>query len=206
MLRLIVHYDHPEPRKIAHATQSLARGGVIAYPTDTVYAIGCDYAERKAVERVYQMKGMTAKQPLAFLLPDLGEIARFGVVSNAAYRLMKRLVPGPYTFILDATREVPKNLIQERNKRKTVGVRVPDHPVTRALLLAHGRPILSTTATGPEHEALGDPNDVRDRYEQSLDVLVDGGHTGTEASTVISLVGDELEIVRIGKGPVDDLG
>src|SRR5438094_530607 len=111
MLRLIVNHDHPEPRKIAHAVAALAKGGVIAYPTDTVYALGCDYADRGGVERLYRLKGMSAKQPLAFLLPDLGEIARFGVVTNSAYRLMRRLIPGPYTFVLEATREVPKNLI-----------------------------------------------------------------------------------------------
>lgn len=205
MLRVQIHPDHPEPRKVGHAVASLQTGGVIAYPTDTVYALGCDYAERKAVERIYDLKRMSHKHSLAFLLPDLGEIARFGVVSNAAYRLMKRLLPGPYTFILEATREVPRNLILERNKRRTVGVRVPDNKIVHAMLKAHGRPILSTSATDDEGESLGDPDDVKARYERGLDVLVDGGYTGTEPSTVLALIGDELEIVREGKGPVDDL-
>lgn len=204
-LRVIVSPEHPEPRKIARAVEALQHGGLIAYPTDTVYALGCDYADHKAVERLYQLKGMSRKQPLTFLLPDLGEIARFGVVTNAAYRLMKRLVPGPYTFILEATREVPRPLLIERNRKKSVGVRVPDHSITQALLAAYGRPILSTTATDTEGQPLGDPTEVRDRYERGLDVLVDGGYTGTEPSTVIALVHDELEILREGKGPVDDL-
>lgn len=205
MLRVQVHPDHPEPRKVGHAQASLSTGGVIAYPTDTVYALGCDFTERKAVERIYEMKRMDRKQSLAFLLPDLGQIARFGVVSNAAYRLMKRLLPGPYTIILEATREVPRNLILERNKRRTVGVRVPDSKIVQALLAVHGRPILSTSALDEEGNSLGDPDDVKARYERNLDVLVDGGYTGTEPSTVIALIGDELEIVREGKGPVDDL-
>jgi len=210
MLRLVVDPEHPEPRKIAHATEAIARGGVVAYPTDTVYALGCDYAERKAVEEVYRLKGMSSKQPIAFLLPDLGEIARFGLVTNAAYRLMRRLIPGPYTFVLEATREVPKNLVIDKSygraKRRTVGVRVVDHPVVRALLAAHRRPILSTSALGEGGEGLGDPGEVRDRYERGLDVLVDAGYTGTDVSTVLSLVGDEIEVLRVGKGPVDGLG
>jgi tRNA threonylcarbamoyl adenosine modification protein (Sua5/YciO/YrdC/YwlC family) len=205
MIRLVVHPEHPEPRKLAHAVQALERGGLIAYPTDTVYALGCDFADRKAVERLYAAKGMKQSQPLSFLLHDLAEIARFGRVSDSAYRCMKRLVPGPYTFVLEATREVPRNLIIERQKRRTVGVRVPDHPVALALLAAWGRPILSTSAVGEAHEGLGDPSEVRDRYDAWLDALVDGGYTGTDVSTVVSFIRDEVEVIREGKGPVDAL-
>jgi tRNA threonylcarbamoyl adenosine modification protein (Sua5/YciO/YrdC/YwlC family) len=205
MLRLIVNPEHPEPRKIAHAIEPLGRGGVIAYPTDTVYALGCDYADRRAVEKLYSLKGMTAKQPLAFLLPDLGEIARFGLVSNAAYRLMRRLVPGPYTFILEATREVPRPLLLERNRRRSVGVRVPDCAITQALLRAWGRPILSSSALDAEHVGIGDADEVKARYGAGLDVLVDGGPTGIEVSTVLSLIGDEIEVIREGKGAVPDV-
>ena len=205
MIRVQVSPDHPEPRKIGQAVEAVRTGGVIAYPTDTVYALGCDYDDRKAVERIYELKRMSKKQSLAFLLPDLGEIARFGLVSNAAYRLMKRLLPGPYTFILEATREVPKSLVLEHNKRKTVGVRVPDSRIVQALLAAHGRAILSTSALDADGVTLGDPDDVKERYERGLDVLVDGGYTGTEPSTVISLIRDELEVIREGKGSIDDL-
>ena len=206
MQRLVVNPEFPEPRKITHAIEALAKGGVIAYPTDTVYALGCDYNDRQAVESLYRLKGMTAKQPLSFLLPDLSEIARFGIVGNTAYRLMKRLIPGPYTFILEATREVPKNLLIERAKRKTVGVRVVDNPIVKALLAEHRRPLLSTSATDEDGVGLGDPSDVRDRYERGLNALVDGGYTGTDVSTVLSLIHDELEVLRVGKGPIDDLG
>jgi tRNA threonylcarbamoyl adenosine modification protein (Sua5/YciO/YrdC/YwlC family) len=205
MLRLVIDPVHPEPRKIARAVEALRAGELLGYPTDTVYGLGCDFGDRKAVERLYALKGMKQNQPLAFLLPDLGEIARFGVVSNAAYRLMRRLIPGPYTFVLEATREVPRPLVTDRNKRRTVGVRVPDHPVAQALIAAHGRPILNTSAAAPDGEPAGAPNEVRDRYERGLDVLIDGGYTGTEVSTVISLVRDELEVLREGKGAVDDL-
>ena len=206
MERLVVNPEFPEPRKIAHAIKALEKGGLIAYPTDTVYALGCDYDDRQAVESLYRLKGMTARQPLAFMLPDLGEIARFGVVGNAAYRLMKRLIPGPYTFVLEATREVPRPLVIERARRKTVGVRVVDHPVVRALLAAHRRPLLSTSATDADGGGIGDPSEVRDRYERGLNALVDGGNTGTEVSTVLSLLHDELEVLRVGKGAIDDLG
>jgi tRNA threonylcarbamoyl adenosine modification protein (Sua5/YciO/YrdC/YwlC family) len=209
VLRLVVDPEHPEPRKIARAVEALRHGELLAYPTDTVYALGCDYEDRKAVERLYALKGMKRDQPLAFLLPDLGEIARFGVVSNGAYRLMKRLIPGPYTFVLEATREVPRPLIVDRkhgrDTRRTVGVRVPDHPVTQALLAAAGRPLLSTSCAGDDGEPLGDPNEVRDRYERGLDLLVDGGYTGTQVSTVLSLIRDQLDVLREGKGPVEDL-
>jgi tRNA threonylcarbamoyl adenosine modification protein (Sua5/YciO/YrdC/YwlC family) len=203
MLRLIVHPEHPEPRKVGHAVEALGRGGLVGYPTDTVYGLGCDYADRGAVERLYRLKGMSAKQPIAFLLPDLSEIARFGVVSNAAYRLMRRLIPGPYTFVLEATREVPRNLIIERKKRRSVGVRVVDHPIVAAMLAAHRRPILSTSAVGDDGVGLGDADEVVERYGRGLDVLVDGGPVSTEVSTVVSLVGDEFEVMRVGKGPVD---
>jgi tRNA threonylcarbamoyl adenosine modification protein (Sua5/YciO/YrdC/YwlC family) len=205
MIRLEVHLDHPEPRKIGQAAQALERGGLIAYPTDTVYGLGCDFHNHEAVTRLYRLKGMSAKQPLAVLLPDLSEIARFGVVSNEGYRLMRRLIPGPYTFILEATREVPRTLTVDRNKRRTVGVRVASHPVVEALLAAHRSPILSTSAVKEDGSAIDDPDDVRDRYSKGLDVLLDSGLTGAEVSTILSLVGDEIEVVREGKGPIDHL-
>src|SRR5262249_28956753 len=158
---------------------------------------GCELGDRRAIDRLYALKKMPADQPLALLLADLGEAARFGKVSDAAYRLMKRLVPGPFTFILEATREGPRALLIERDKRRTIGLRVPDHPVAQSLLRAWAAPILSTSATGPEREGLGDPNEVRDRFGHGLDALVDGGYTETQVSTVVSLVGDQIEVVRV---------
>lgn len=202
MLRLVVNPEHPEPRKVGQAIAGLGRGAVVAYPTDTVYALGCDYEDRRATERLYQLKGMTAKQPLAFLLPDLGGISRFAVVTDGAYRLMRRLIPGPYTFVLEATREVPRNLVIERQKRRTVGVRVPDHPVPQAMLKAFGRPILSTSAIGEDREGLVHADAVRELFGHGLDVLVDGGSIEGQVSTVLSLIGDEVEVLRLGKGPI----
>src|SRR6185437_12512741 len=138
-----VNPDHPEPRKIARAVEALVAGEVIAYPTDTVYGLGADIASKKAADRLYQLKGMDRAHPLAFICPDLSEIAKYAVVDNQIYRVLRRFLPGPYCFILEATREVPR-LVQ--TKRKTIGIRIPNHEVTRALVAALGRPMISTTA------------------------------------------------------------
>jgi tRNA threonylcarbamoyl adenosine modification protein (Sua5/YciO/YrdC/YwlC family) len=195
-MRLSVHPTTPEPRKIARAVEVLKKGGVIAYPTDTVYGIGCDLFEKKAIERVYTVKGMRRDQPLAFLCADLSDIARFALVSDEAYRTMRRLVPGPYTFILPATREVPKMVIL---KQKTVGIRVPDHPVAQALLRALGGPIISTSASRGG-EVLTDPEEIEDLFP--LDVVLDAGPSGLEASTVLAFRSEGIEVIRQGKGPV----
>lgn len=200
-MRLQIHPTHPEPRKIGQAVAVLKRGGVIAYPTDTVYGIGCDIHDKKAIERIYQMKPMAKDQLLSFLCPDLGDIARYALVDDRAYRLMRRLVPGAYTFILPASREVPKVLLM---KRKTVGIRVPKHPVAQALLRELGAPIISTSATC-DGETLTDPADIDKRFPQ-LDMVLDADICGAVSSTIIDLTGAEAEIVRIGAGPVDAIG
>src|ERR1700722_17898715 len=154
---LSINVDHPEPRKIQRAVQVLNDGGVIAYPTDTVYGLGCDLTNRHAVERLYQIKNMPRTHPLAFVCPDLSDIARYAIVENQVYRVLRRFLPGPYTFILEATREVPK-LVQM--KRKTVGIRVPASETARALARALGRPIISSTAARPGEEPLVDPKEI----------------------------------------------
>jgi len=169
-VRIPINRDHPEPRKIARAADSLRRGKVIAYPTDTVYGLGCDIMQKKAVDEVYRIKGMKRDHPLAFICPDLSEIARFAVVDNATYRVLKRSTPGPYTFILSATREVPKILML---KRKTVGIRVPDAPVAQALLHELGNPIVSTSATWND-EIFNDPADIDGRF-RGLELVLDAG-------------------------------
>jgi len=199
-LRLTVHPDNPPPRKIRQAVDEIRKGGVVAYPTDTVYALGADATQRKAVDKIYAMKGMARDQQLAFLCADLSDIARYAVVEKDAYRVMRRLTPGPYVFILQATREVPKMLLE---KRKTIGIRVPNHPVPHALLAELGGPLVSTSATW-EEEPLVDPDDIAARYPR-LDVLLDSGPGGAEPSTVLDLSRGELEVVREGAGPVDDL-
>jgi tRNA threonylcarbamoyl adenosine modification protein (Sua5/YciO/YrdC/YwlC family) len=190
---------HPEPRKIRRAVEALRAGKLVAYPTDTTYGMGCDLTRRDAIAALYAMKGMARNHPLAFLCPDLSDIARWAVVENQAYRLLKRLLPGPYTFILPATREVPRSLL---SKQRTVGLRVPDHPVVLALTRELGNPILSTTCARPGEEPLLDARDIAAVFP-GLDIVLDGGWGGAVPSTIIDLV--ENVVVREGAGPIDDL-
>jgi tRNA threonylcarbamoyl adenosine modification protein (Sua5/YciO/YrdC/YwlC family) len=199
-LLLSINIDHPEPRKVRRAVEALEAGGVIAYPTDTVYGLGCDLTNKNAIERLYAIKGMDRAHPLAFVCPDLSDIARYAVVENQVYRVLRRFLPGPYTFILAATKEVPRVL---RMKRKTVGVRVPSHPVTLALTHALGRPIVSTSAS-VDGEFLIDPGEIEERFPE-LSIVLDADGVGLTPSTVIDLSGDEPVVVREGAGPVDFL-
>ncbi len=197
-MQLHVHAQHPEPRKIAQAVAVLERGGVIAYPTDSVYGLGCDISSKQGIETLYRMKGMRDDHLLSFVCPDLSDIARYAIVSDAAYRVMRRLLPGPYTFILAATKEVPKVL---RMKRKTVGVRVPSHPVTLALTKALGRPLVSTSAS-QNGEYFIDPREIEDQFPE-VALVLDADGASLTPSTVIDLSGDEPVVVREGLGPVD---
>jgi tRNA threonylcarbamoyl adenosine modification protein (Sua5/YciO/YrdC/YwlC family) len=211
---LAVNPDHPEPRKIQRAIDALQSGEVIAYPTDTVYGLGCDLFNKRAVDRLYTIKGVDHSHPLAFICPDLGDIARYAQVDNATYRVLRRYLPGPYCFILEATREVPK-LVQM--KRKSVGIRVPGHAVVRTLARELGRPIISTTAqkaggnvlcdgayqTVPGGEPYVDPVEI-DRDFRGLGLVLDGGGGGVVPTTVIDLTKRPPELVREGLGPVGD--
>lgn len=199
-MRMEIHPTHPQPHKVQKTVDVLRRGGVICYPTDTVYALGCDAMQKKAIDKVYRVKQMKKDHPVAFVCPDLGDIARYAIVDDRAYRVMRRLLPGPYTFILPATREVPRILMM---KRKTVGIRVPHHEVALALVRELGNPIVSTSATW-EGEQLNDPDDLADRFK-AADVMVDSGWGGLDPSTVIDLSKSEPEIVREGAGPIDGL-
>jgi len=200
-MRLEIHAQHPEPRKIAKAVEVLKGGGVLAYPTDTVYGIGCDITQKKAIDRIYRMKRMREDQPLAFICPDLGDIAKYAVVDNQTYRTMRRLLPGPYCFILEATREVPRILMM---KRKTVGIRIPHHEVPLAIVRELGRPIVSTTAAW-EGESLNDPADIDERFPD-LDLILDAGYGGLIGTTVIDVTGSNGPvIVREGAGPVEGI-
>jgi tRNA threonylcarbamoyl adenosine modification protein (Sua5/YciO/YrdC/YwlC family) len=197
---LSINVDHPEPRKIQRAVQVLNDGGVIAYPTDTVYGLGCDLTNRHAVERLYAIKGMPRTHPLAFVCPDLSDIARYAIVENQVYRVLRRLLPGPYTFILTATREVPK-IVQM--KRKSVGIRVPGSEVARALARELGRPIISSTAARPGEDPLVDPDEIDEAFP-GLALVLDGGAGGLVPTTVIDLTTSPPEIVREGAGPIDE--
>lgn len=197
---LAINPEHPEPRKIRRAVEVLAGGGVIAYPTDTVYGLGCDLTNKHAVERLYAIKGMDRSHPLAFVCPDLSDIARYAIVDNQVYRVLRRFLPGPYTFILEATREVPK-LVQMR--RKTVGIRVPASETARALARELGRPIISTTAARTGEEPHVDPREI-DAAFRGLALVLDGGAGGLVPTTVIDLTCSPPEVVREGAGPVDE--
>jgi len=197
---LEIHRQHPEPRKIQRAVDTLKDDGVIAYPTDTVYGLGCDITSKKAIERIYQMKRMKADQPLAFICPDLGEIAKYAMVSDRAYRLMRRLTPGPYCFILEATREVPRIL---QMKRKTVGIRVPHDEVALALVRALGNPIVSTTAS-KDGEPFADPAELAEAF-RGVDLVLDAGPGGLVPTTVLDLTSGDIEVIREGAGPIDSL-
>ena len=198
---LDINVEHPEPRKIQRAVEVLEKGGLIAYPTDTVYGLGCDLMNKSAIERLYQVKGMQKNKNLAFICHDLSDIAKYAVVDNSAYRMLRHYLPGPYCFILQATREVPKMVL---TKQKTVGIRVPNHPVIIALTQALGRPIISTTAAHSGEEAMIDPTEIRDEFK-GLDLVLDGGAGGVLPTTIVDLSEGQVVIVREGAGSLEGL-
>ena len=200
VMLLSVNPMYPEPRKIRRAVDALTAGGVIGYPTDTVYGIGCDLFSKKSIDRLYQIKQMDQTQKLALICPDLSTVARYAIVENATFRILKHYLPGPYTFILEATSEVPKMV---QTKRRTIGVRIPDHPVLQALVHAFGKPLMSTTAAPHGHAPYIDPHEIDDRFP-GLAMVLDGGVGGSVPTSVIDLTTDYPRIVREGAGPVDD--
>src|SRR4051812_25226451 len=191
---------HPQPRHIARAVTVLQQGGIVSYPTDTYYALGCDLFQKKALERLALIKRREERKPFAFLCADLGEVAKYGIVSNESYRLMRRLLPGPYTIVLDATRLVPRTAL---TRQRQVGVRVPDAPVAIALVRGLGHPLATTSASLPGEEPLIDAADIRDRIGQELDLILDGGITANEPSTVLDLTGPSPVVLREGKGRLE---
>ena len=197
---LEIDADRPNPRHVQRALAVLQGGGLLAYPTDTYYGIGCDLLNRRAIDRLYALKGRDRKKPLSFLCPDLSDVARYGRVTNFAYRTMRHLTPGPFTFILEATREVPDMMM---TRQKQVGIRVPDAPFARALAKELGRPIVTTSASDPEGNVLVDAREIKEKLGHGLDLILDGGVMQNEPSTVISLVGDQIEVLRQGKGRID---
>lgn len=199
---LSINPEHPEPRKIARVVEMLQKGAVIAYPTDATFGLGCDLMNKNAIERLYQIKGMQRDKSLAFICPDLSDISRFAIVENPQYRVLKRCLPGPYTFILTATREVPK-IVQM--KQKTVGIRVPNHPVPIAIARELGRPLISTTAAPPGETPIVDPWEISERFP-GLEVVIDAGECGDVPTTIVDLSGGDVHVVREGAGPLDRLG
>ncbi|HEY3594897.1 MAG TPA: L-threonylcarbamoyladenylate synthase [Polyangiaceae bacterium] len=197
---LSINASFPEPRKLRRAVEALEAGEVIGYPTDTVYGLGCDLFNKHAIDRLYQIKQMNRSQLLAFICPDLSNVARYAIVEKATFRVLKHYLPGPYTFVLEATREVPK-LVQ--TKRRTIGVRIPNHEIILALVRAFGRPIISTTAAPHGEEPYVDPDEIDTRFK-GLAMVLDGGPGGLKPTTVVDLTTAEPTVIREGAGPIDD--
>lgn len=201
-MRLHINPQNPQPRLVFKAVDILKGGGIIAYPTDTYYGIGCDLAHKKAIEKVYWLKKRDKREPFSFICSDLKNISDYAKVTNYAYKTMKRLLPGPYTFILEGSRQVPKIMLA---KRKTVGIRVPDHNICIELVKNLGNPIISTTAATPEGEIFNDPSFIEEYFKNSIDLVIDGGPVPGEPSSVISLIDDEPEVLREGLGDLDQV-
>ncbi len=197
---LKIHDKNPQMRLIRKAVQVLSDGGIVVYPTDTAYGMGCDLFNKRGIEKIYEIKRRSRTQPFSFICADLSDISNYAVVTNYAYKIMKRLLPGPYTFILGASRLVPKILLP---KRKEVGIRIPDHEVCLSLVREFGGPIISTTVRLPGEEILTDPEIIEERIGHSVDLVIDSGVLSPELSTVVSLLDDTPEIIREGKGDAD---
>ncbi|MEA5445785.1 L-threonylcarbamoyladenylate synthase [Gammaproteobacteria bacterium AB-CW1] len=194
-----IHPVDPQPRLVRQAVRILRDGGVIVYPTDSIYALGCALEEKNAVERIQWLRQTDKGHNLTLVCRDLSEIGTYARVDNSVFRLLKAHTPGPYTFILKATGEVPRRL--QNPKRKTIGIRVPDNAIVRALLEEHGEPILSSTLILPGDELpFTDPEDIRERLEHHVDLVVDGGNCGLEPSTVVDLSELPPRILRHGRG------
>jgi tRNA threonylcarbamoyl adenosine modification protein (Sua5/YciO/YrdC/YwlC family) len=196
-----VHPDNPQPRLIRQAAEIVRNGGIIVYPTDSFYALGCRVGDKTAVERIRAIRQVGPRHHFALVCRDLAEIAIYAKVDNQQFRLLKSSTPGSYTFILEATREVPRRL--QHPRRKTIGLRVPDHKVVRASLAELGEPLVSSTLLLPgEEEPLNDAYDIRQRLEHQVDLVIDGGPCGIEPTTVVNLIGEVPAITRPGKGSV----
>jgi tRNA threonylcarbamoyl adenosine modification protein (Sua5/YciO/YrdC/YwlC family) len=196
---LQVHPLNPEPRIVKQAVNVLLQGGVIVYPTDSTYALGCHIGDKAALERIRRIRCLDSKHNFTLVCSDLSSLASYAKVQNSAYRILKAYTPGPYTFILKATPEVPKRLMHP--KRKTIGLRVPENKVAQAILAALGEPIMSTSLILPdEEERLVDPYEIRIKMGKLVDLIVDGGVCGLEATTMVDLVAGVPELLRVGKG------
>jgi tRNA threonylcarbamoyl adenosine modification protein (Sua5/YciO/YrdC/YwlC family) len=204
-LRLHIEpWGTPSARKIAKAVEILHAGGVAAYPTDSVFALGCAIEARDAVEKIARAKGMAKSQRLALICPDLSTASRYAQLSQTAFRIAKQVFPGPYTLVVPATREVPKTLTDA--KRKTVGIRVTSHPIAAALVQALGRPLLTTSAVAPETgEVCRDADEIIEAFGNVVDVVIDSEQVGDAPSTVLEIDGDQIVVVREGIGPIDGL-
>ncbi|HKM37040.1 MAG TPA: L-threonylcarbamoyladenylate synthase [Thiopseudomonas sp.] len=194
-----IHAENPQDRLVKQAVEVIRKGGVIIYPTDSSYALGCRLGDKSALERIRRIRRLDDKHNFTLMCRDLSELGVFAKVNTTAFRLLKAYTPGPYTYILNATREVPRMLMHP--KRRTIGLRVPGHPIAQALLAELGEPLMSVTLIMPDaDEPLSDPYEIRDLLEGQVDLIIDGGYGGIEASTVVSFVDEEPEVLREGCG------
>ena len=194
-----INNQNPQMRLIRKAVEILRGGGIVIYPTDTVYGMGCDLFNKKSTERIYEIQRRDRKQPLSFICADLKDISRYARVSDDAYKIMKRFLPGPYTFILEVSRAVPKIILL---KRQTTGIRVPDNRICQALVAEMGSPVISTSVKDGEGELLSDPRMIEELFGKRVDMIIDGGIIAAAPSSVVSLLHEGVEVIRAGKGDV----
>lgn len=200
-----IHPDNPQPRLVRQAAAMVRDGAVIVYPTDSGYALGCHLDDKEAMQRLRQIREVDEQHHFTLMCRDLSEIANYARVDNVRFRLLKSNTPGSYTFILEATKEVPRRL--QHPKRSTIGIRIPDHAVALALLEEFGEPLLSTTLILPEaHHPLTDIDEIRDHLEHRVELVIEGGMVGLDSTTVIDLTGETPQLIRRGKGAVSQFG
>ena len=192
-----INPENPQERLIKQVVECLKGGGVIVYPTDTTYGLGCDIFNRKGIKKIYQIKQRDARKPFSFICSDLAEVSNYAQISNFAFKIMKRYLPGKYTFVVEATRIVPEALI---TKQKTVGIRIPANPIVQAIVRELGHPLVTTSANLSGEETPQDPEDIDKEMGRLVDMVVDGGILMAEGSSVISLIDDRAEILRQGSG------
>ena len=194
-----INSENPQPRLLAQAVQLLEKGGIIAYPTDTTYGIGCSIFNKRGIERIYLLKQREKKKPFSFICSDISEVARYSKVSNYSFKILKRYLPGPYTFVLNASSVVPDLLV---TKQKTVGIRIPNNKICLALVEQLGHPIITTSANISGEEPIGDPVQVEQEMGKKLDLVINGGTLSANVSSVISLIDDIPVVLRKGAGDV----
>ncbi len=197
---LEIDTHRPNPKKIARIAEALKNGEVVIYPTDTCYGLGADIFNKKAIEKIYQIKGIPKNRPFSFVCSNLSDISRYARVTDFAYRILKRYLPGPYTFILEGSKQVPKMML---TKRKTAGIRIPDHPVCQEIVRLLGNPVISTTASMGDR-TFSDPREMAKVFGKRVAIIADCGIIPPEPSSVISLANDEPSILRRGKGSCED--
>jgi tRNA threonylcarbamoyl adenosine modification protein (Sua5/YciO/YrdC/YwlC family) len=196
---IAINPKNPQLRLIRKVVEVLRKGGVIGYPTDTIYGVGCDLFKPEAIRKIHRLKNIEEKKPLSFICADLKDISSYAYVSNYAYKMMKRLLPGPYTFILKATKLVPKIAM---TKQKTVGIRIPDNKICLALVKELGNPIISTSVNKPDESLYNNPSEIEERFGKQLDLIIDGGMIIAEHSSIVDLADDVPRVIRKGKGEI----